>query len=120
MHGARSMTAVPVPLTPTDLIALASDVLASGRYRVAREGFPEWNSPSTRLFEDEYNVVGVAAFSTCSDLLHSWADLQGSLVDVISRHVGQTENKAWDGYLILLTAGIAPSEGAIPAVRRMR
>jgi len=64
------------------------------------------------LFEDEYNVVGIAVFTTSSELLGSWADLQADLVDVISRHVGQSESKAWDGYLVLLTTGIAPSTDA--------
>lgn len=107
-----------VPLTPTDLIAASSSVLEAGGYQPIREGFPEWGTTSTRLFEDEYNVVGVAVFTTCAELLRSWADLQGSLVDVISRQVGRTENKAWDGYLVLLTAGMAPSgDPDIEAIR---
>ena len=85
-------------MTPTDLIAASSSVLEAGGYQPIRKGFPEWNTTSTRLFEDKYNVVGIAVFTTTAELLSSWADLQGALVDVISRHVGQTENKAWDGY----------------------
>jgi hypothetical protein len=87
-------------MTPTDLIASSTSVLAAGGYQPIREGFPEWNTTTTRLFEDKYNVVGIAVFTTTADLLQSWADLQGALVDVISRHVGQMENKAWDGYLV--------------------
>jgi hypothetical protein len=60
------------------------------------------------LFEDKYNVVGIAVFATTAELLQSWADLQGALVEVISHYVGRSENKAWDGYLVLLTAAIAP------------
>ena len=103
------MTSTAIPLTPTDLIAAASSVLEAGGYQTIREGFPEWNTTSTRLFEDKYNVVGIAVFTTTTELLSSWADLQGTLVDAISRHVGQAEGKAWDGYLVLLTTGIAPS-----------
>lgn len=103
------MTTPSAPLTPTDLIAVSSSVLERGGYQPIRKGFPEWSTLSTRLFEDEYNVVGVAVFTTCAELLGSWADLQGSLVDVISGQVGRAENKAWDGYLVLLAAGIAPS-----------
>ena len=63
-------------------------------------------------------MVGVAVFATCAELLHSWADLQGSLVDVLAQRVGLAENKAWDGYLVLLTIGMAPSGDAdIEAVR---
>jgi hypothetical protein len=96
-------------MTPTDLIAASTSVLEAGGYESIHEGFPEWNTPSTRLFEDKYNVVGIAVLTTAAELLQSWADLQGALVDVISRHVGKSENKAWDGYLVLLTPGIAPT-----------
>lgn len=112
------MTPSTVPLTPTALIAASSSVLEAGGYQLIGKGFPEWSTPSTRLFEDEYNVVGLAVFTTCAELLRSWADLQGALVEVISRQVGRAENKAWDGYLVLLTAGMAPSgDSDIEAIR---
>jgi hypothetical protein len=95
-------------MTTTDLIAASTSVLEAGGYQPIREGFPDWNTTSTRLFEDKYNVVGIAVFATTAELLQSWADLQGVLVDVISHYVGRTENKAWDGYLVLLTTAIAP------------
>ena len=106
------MTTPSMPMTSTDLIATSSSVMEAGGYQPIRTGFPKWNTTSTRLFEDKYNVVGIAVFTTSSELLSSWADLQGALVDVISRYVGQTESKAWDGYLVLLTTGIAPSSDA--------
>lgn len=113
------MRPTSTPLTPTDLIVTSEKILAEGGYHVIREGFSNWDSPTTRLFEDYYSVVGVAVFKTCSELLGSWADLQGSLVEVISRHFGISEGKAWDGYLVLLTVGIAPSEEAgIEEIRR--
>jgi hypothetical protein len=99
-------------MTPTNLIVASSSVLEAGGYQPIRNGFPEWNTTTTRLFEDKYNVVGIAVFTSSAELLRSWADLQASLVDVISRNVGQTESKAWDGYLVLLTTGIAPSSDA--------
>lgn len=96
-------------MTATDLIAASTSVLEAGGYQPIREGVPEWNTTSTRLFEDKYNVVGIAVFATAAELLQSWADLQGALVNVISSYVGQSERKAWDGYLVLLTTGIAPA-----------
>lgn len=105
-------------LTPTDLIAAASEALTAGGYQEVRERIPEWDTPTSRLFEDEYNVVGIAVSDTCGELVRTWPDLQGSLVDVISRHIGQGESKSWDGYLVLLTPGLAPSEDAeIDAIR---
>lgn len=112
------MTARAASPTPTDLVATATNVLERGGYHAVRDGFPEWNSPTTRLYEDEYGVVGLAVFSSCGDLVRFWADLQGSLVDVISRHVGRSEGKAWDGYLVLLTPGVPPSgDLAVDAIR---
>lgn len=103
------MTSEPHLLTPTYLMAAASSVLEEGGYQRIDKGFSEWSTATARLFEDEYNVVGVAVFPTCGELLSAWADLQASLVDVIARRVGPAENKAWDGYLVLMTSAIAPS-----------
>lgn len=95
-------------LAPVEIMATASRALLDGAYELIKT-FPDWNTASSRLFEDEYNIVGVSVFDTCAELLSAWPDLQGSLVDVISRRVSRTENKSWDGYLVLLTPGIAPS-----------
>lgn len=104
--------------TVTDLMAAASNALLEGGYRQVTRRFEDWDSATSRLFEDSYNIVGIVIFDTCSDLLQSWPDLQGSLVEVISRHVGREESKAWDGYLVLLSPGLASSESAaIEAVR---
>lgn len=98
-------------LTPTDLFASATRLLEAGGYGQVREGVSDWGTASTRLFEDPYGVVGLAVFATCAELLESWPALQGSLVDVISRKIGSSESKAWDGYLVLLTPGPAPTDG---------
>ncbi len=104
--------------TSTDLIAAASQTLLVGGYRQIPSRFRDWDTPTSRLFEDEYGVVGVVVFDTCAELLRTWPDLQGSLIEVISRHVGKEEAKSWDGYLVLLSPGIAPSEStAIDEVR---
>jgi hypothetical protein len=101
----------PLPsFTPTDLMASASAILKDAGYRQVTNGFPEWNTPSSRLFEDEYNIVGLVVFATYEDLMRGWADRQGVLVDLISEYVGKSESKSWDGYLVLLTPAIAPSE----------
>lgn len=97
-------------LTSTEIMGQACQVLLRGGYQQVRERFPEWDSPTRRLFEDEYNVVGLVVCETCSELIGTWADLQGALVEVISRQVGSLESKSWDGYLVLLTPGMAPSE----------
>jgi hypothetical protein len=112
------MTDSSLGLTTTDLIASASSVLVDGGYRLISGRFPDWETPTSRLFEDEYSVVGITVFETCRELLQAWPSVQASLVEVISRHVGSQESKSWDGYLVLLTPGIAPSEAeAIEFVR---
>lgn len=112
------MTDSSLGFTTTDLIAAASQVLLEGGYRQINGGVPEWSTPTSRLFEDEYSVVGLNTFETCKELLQTWPDVQAVLIDVISRHVGSEESKSWDGYLVLLTPGLAPSESeAIEAVR---
>jgi|SRR5271156_2041639 len=112
------MTDSSIGFTTTDLIASASQVLLEGGYRQINGRFPEWGTPTSRLFEDEYSVVGIAIFDTCEELLRTWPDVQAVLIDVISRHVGSQESKSWDGYLVLLTPALAPSESeAVEAVR---
>src|SRR4051812_13645121 len=104
------MTQPLAGLTTTDLIAAVSKVLSDGHYRQVTRGGEGWDTATSRLFEDEYNVVGVAVFETCGELLESWPDLQGSLVNVISQHIGREESKAWDGYLVLLSPGLSSSQ----------
>jgi hypothetical protein len=112
------MTPEVFSLTPTELLGLASNALTRGGYQPVGEGFPDWKTASTRLFEDAYGVVGVAVFSTFADLLGSWTTLQGSLVAAISERVGRSESKAWDGYLVLLTMGMPPlADTEIEAIR---
>ncbi len=106
-------------LTLAELISTASGVLENCGYTRAQKSFPEWDTTVRRLFEDQYSIIGIAAFSTCAKLIDSWSALQGSLVDVMSQQLGVGESKVWDGYLILLTAGIAPSgDLEIQAIRR--
>jgi hypothetical protein len=107
-----------VGFTVTDLIASASQVLLANGYQQIIGRFSEWETSTLRLFEDEYGIVGLAVFETCADLLRSWSEIQDKLVDVISRNVGKQEFKAWDGYLVLLTPSLAPSEtDAIELIR---
>lgn len=112
------MTDSSASLTATDLIAAASQTLTEAHYQQIVRTFPAWDTATSRLFEDEFNVVGVSVFDTCGELVKMWPDLQGSLVDVISKRVGHEEAKAWDGYLVLLSPGLAPSDStAIKAIR---
>ncbi|MCB9841658.1 MAG: hypothetical protein H6812_00200 [Phycisphaeraceae bacterium] len=103
------MTTPGPAFTPTDLLVAASSVLGTNGYHTVALRAPQWQSHSNRLFEDPYSVVGVSVFDTVDSLLQDWPDLQGSLVDVISHHIGRDADKAWDGYLVLLTPAAAAS-----------
>lgn len=112
------MTDSRLSFTSTDLIAAASQTLINAGYTQITGRSEDWDSPTTRLFEDEYAVVGIVVFETGTELLETWPDLQASLVNVISRYIGKEESKSWDGYLVLLSPGIAPSErSAIDDIR---
>jgi hypothetical protein len=111
------MTA-PAELTPTNLLAAASKILLAGGYEQISTASSDWDTATSRLFEDAYNIVGVAVYDTCTELLTEWSNLQGSLVDTISRYITKGESKSWDGYLVLTTPGLAPSNAdEIEAIR---
>lgn len=97
-------------ITTTSLLAAATEVLTNGDYVVV-PGIPEWSQVTVRLFEDVYNVVGVVVFETVHEMLRDWTDLQAALVGVMSGGIRRGESKSWDGYLVLLTPAISPSEG---------
>ena len=104
------MSTEPGSPTTVGLIAKAAALLGTAGYKQVEGIAPEWESATRRLFEDPYNVVGVAVLDTCATLIATWPDLQASLVDVITKYVSSTDGKAWDGYLVLLTPSVAPSE----------
>lgn len=54
--------------TPTELIATASEALIAGGYLQIVGRFAEWDTATSRLFEDAYSVVGVVVFETCGEL----------------------------------------------------
>jgi hypothetical protein len=96
-----------LPLTITDLLAVASLTLEeSGYKRVEHVEFPELNNPGVRVFEDLYNIVAVAAYNTWAELDANWNGTQAGLVELISEYLDQSEAKAWDGYLVLITPSI--------------
>jgi len=96
-----------VSLTTSQLLAAASELLESGGYNVVPPA-DGWTSNS-RLFEDPYGIVAVVAYENWTDLAETWPDAQGHLVELISAHLTRPEPKSWEGYLVLLTPGVAPS-----------
>jgi len=101
-----------VPMTSTDILASASNILESGAYkRVQDVDIQRWPVPNVRLFEDDYHLVALVVYDTWDKLLSTWSDAQTALVELMSNHMTNADPKAWDGYLILLTTGVPGAEG---------
>jgi hypothetical protein len=101
-------------------IAAASLTLEeSGYKRVEHVELSELNNPAVRVFEDLYNIVAVAVYNTWAELDANWNGMQAGLVELISEYLDQSEAKAWDGYLVLMTPSIlnAPETERLIEVR---
>jgi hypothetical protein len=95
------------PLTATDLLASASSILESGAYkRVQDVRVQQWPVSNVRIFEDNYHLVALVVYDTWDKLLSTWSDAQTALVELMSNHMINSDPKAWDGYLVLLTTGV--------------
>lgn len=108
------------PLSASSLLAAVSEFLADGGYnRIEGAREHDWGSMGARLFEDPYGIVAVVVYDTWSDLFTAWPNAQATLVEIISKHLSQSEAKAWDGYLVLLTPGMPSGDGrkAADAIR---
>lgn len=106
-------------LTPTDLLAAATEALHAGGFkRVADSVSRDW--PFTaRLFEDDYSIVCAAVYGTSAELASGWTEAQAHLVELMSTHLGRGDAKSWEGYLVLLTPGI-PSAATRSSVAKIR
>ena len=104
MNGRRN------PLTVTNIMAAAADVLEGGGFRLVEPSpVDEWRATTARLYEDWYSIVCVAVYETWSQLHSNWLEDQNSLINLISGNFARTDAKAWDGYLALLTPGFVPA-----------
>jgi hypothetical protein len=102
------MTAAAAPLTSSQVLASASELLQSGGYTVVP---PPANWQGTvRLFEDSYGIVALQLYETWEQLIQGWHLAQGQLVDLISEHLSRPEPKAWEGYLALFTTGTVTAD----------
>jgi hypothetical protein len=99
-------------------LAAASTLLLDGGYKQvdAKHADNLWRASTVRLFEDAFGIVAVVVYETWRDLLSRWPDAQAALVDLISRHVSSSDAKAWEGYLALLTPGVA-SHSEVTTIR---
>lgn len=107
-------------LTSSSLLAAATEILLQGGYRVREGSSVESRLSTERLFEDPYGVVSIVVHDTWQSLASTWRDGQARLVELISARVGPADAKAWEGYLVLLTPGIAATSEERTVARRIR
>lgn len=111
------MTDEPL-FTSTSLVGSAAQILKGGGYRqLVDQARKFWDSPNTKLFEDENGIVALVVYETWQDLLSEWESAQAILVDLISKYVSSGEPKAWDGYLVLLTPSPVATETELERIR---
>lgn len=97
------------PLTTSSLRAAAKEALLSAGYQQIPN--PDgWGLDHGDVYEDPYSIVGMGVFDTWSALSAGWLDLQVELARLISDNFARAEPKAWEGYLVLLTPSIVPSD----------
>lgn len=94
-------------LTVLEITAIATRLLEDGGYKPVGQSRTDLPPFKARLYEDPYGIVALEVFETVGDLISEWTEAQGALVDVITGAVGQGEAKAWDGYLLLISPGLA-------------
>ena len=115
------MNAGSIQLTVTSLAAEAARVLEEAGFNAAQQvSGGSWKATTARVYEDSYSVVCVAVYETWAELSSGWTEDQATLVDLISDHFAQTEAKAWDGYLVLLTPSVVPGTDRFTAVSIQR
>lgn len=112
---------MPEPtFTVTDLLAAASECLESVGYRrVPGPDEPRWPTDAARLYEDALGIVAVVVYETWVELDRTWPEAQATLVEIISRHIGQGDAKAWEGYLVLMTPA-RPTSSEEDSAERIR
>ena len=92
-------------LTTTSLLAIVTErLLESGYSRIGNSRLEAFGMVDARAFEDPYGVVVVVAWKTCDALVDEWTRAQSVLIELISAHYSRSDSKAWDGYVVLLTA----------------
>jgi hypothetical protein len=109
------------PFTATTLVAAASDVMEGAGYqRVGPDREGEWPGSGARIYEDPYSVVALVVYETWTDLSDSWLEAQAALVELISTHFTRGDAKSWEGYLVLLTPSVVPSDARLDAIAIQR
>ena len=115
------MTTGGTSVTLTALVAQAAETLEDAGFQTvdpAETG--GWRASATRVYEDAYTIVCIAAYETWGHLSSRWLEDQATVVDLISKHFVHTEAKAWDGYLVLLTPSAVPESDRSTAISIQR
>ena len=96
-------------LAPATVLAEIARLLTAAGYHVDRRTEERLSIPADRalLAEDKYGVVAAVVYDTWGELASSWRTAQGAVAEALSSAFTRLDRKAWDGYLLLLTPGLA-------------
>jgi hypothetical protein len=105
-------------LTARSLIAEAQAVLRAGEYEISSD-MAAARSLGDLCFlgEDAFGVVLVVSYESWSALRDGWTDGQAVLVKILTEKLARGNPKAWEGYLVLLTASQSGDERAEDEIR---
>lgn len=104
------MTHSRAPLTISEILAATSGCLtANGFVEASNTNLKSIDKSRHRVFEDAYSIVAIVALDSWADIRDGWIEAQSSLVELMSDFVPRDTPKSWDGYLVLLTSGLVPS-----------
>jgi hypothetical protein len=92
----RLSATIDYVLTTSGFRRISASVLSSGL-------------TSLSVYEDPYVVVGVRAFDTFQELTSEWLNTQERVIGLLTENITSLDAKSWDGYLFLVTPGVAPS-----------
>lgn len=104
-------------LTPSQLMAAATEFLHDGGYTSVAEQVPE--SGNARVFEDPYGIVAIHVYDIWGDLKRQWPEAQAVLAELMSVHLTRPEPKVWEGYLVLMcpTSVAAEDSDTVTTIR---
>ena len=115
------MTAGGTSVSLTAIVAQAAETLEGAGFKTVDPSATDaWRASATKVYEDAYSIVCIAAYETWADLASRWIEDQSTVVDLISKHFVRTEAKAWDGYLVLLTPSAVPRSDRSTAISIQR
>lgn len=105
-------------MTARVLLAQAQQTLREASYQISTDSRAKASiGELCFVAEDPFGVVLLVTYETWSSLLDGWQAAQGELVRLLNEKLTQSNPKAWEGYLALLTPSPSGDERAEDEIR---